>query len=629
MKKSSQRYTFAIALVLTVIAATAAPVAMALLGSPHNRNRNNNNNNAGHMAFQVRHRLQDEGEPGAADWFDEEGVDELHSLQEEDDEDDIFPVDENETDDNNWNEMENENTNDDGGVDLNTILSAFESVNVSFPDPETMEAGGEDAVVAVQPQEKPADASFFDLTGGSVRFMQCHAPQSHNAAVNTATARQQRNYPAMVTFQMCLGAFAENSSGSTRTTPNHDITTSTCEQTQHDCQHYVMDLETYLQSSIRHQEDNFQDGCDACKDKCPMTTPTTSSPTTTSPVEESNEFIFTDEEDIVTGALSATGSATFEPTDASMITDTFSDVDFRWACDWCADSVSDAEENNCWPPQSVTERYSPVVTLPVDCDRCSSECQDEVIDAQVFLQCELIYDNGAEGQLFAGPACHIMNEKQITLAVFKDEDCQDIILDQNVDSYIFDSDGLQMKVSYAKLQSTVGRSVSCFVDAPMLTPESDNNGNTTLEINDMCRSLKAEAFSCQDGTLGDGYSDVASTEDPASYQWMKAYCPPGSSPVVADDTTENTVEATEDVEDIEDAATSESDKGQQQQEDADIATETASTEGNLAENDSNYTSAENDANNTSAPVLSAANAAKLNSLWVGSVLGVIGAALLC
>ena len=225
----------------------------------------------------------------------------------------------------------------------------------------------------------------------------------------------------------------------------------------------------------------------------------------------------------------------------------------------------------------------------------------------------MIYDNGDDGRLFAGPACHILEGNIITIAVYKDEDCQESALGQNVDSYIFDSDGLQMNVSYTRLRSTIGRPLSCFVEAPMLTTAFGSNGNVTLEINDMCRSLKAEAFSCKDSTWGDGYSDLASTEDPATYQWMKAYCPPGGSTVFADD-TENTVEETEDAED---AATSESDKGQQQQEE-DVTTETVSTEGNLAEN-----------NSSNAPALSAAISAEINSLWVGSVLGMISAALMC
>ena len=236
MKKPAQRCTSAIAMVLTSIAATTAPAAMALLGSPTFSNSNSNNYNDAHVAFQVRHRLLNEGEPEAADRFDEEGVDELHSLQGED-EDDIFLADENETDDSSGRETEDENRNDDGGTDLNTILSAFESVNVSLPElvvpPEIIAGAGEDAVVAVQPQEKPPDASFFDLTGGSVQFGMCHAPQLYNGATNGATARQQflvsdRNYPAMATFQMCLGAFAENSSGSNRTTTSHDITSNSC-----------------------------------------------------------------------------------------------------------------------------------------------------------------------------------------------------------------------------------------------------------------------------------------------------------------------------------------------------------------------------------------------------------------
>jgi len=162
-----------------------------------------------------------------------------------------------------------------------------------------------------------------------------------------------------------------------------------------------------------------------------------------------------------------------------------------------------------------------------DCSSCVDECYKienmeaaGYIDATEFLECQMIYDpedDGAEG-LYAGPMCASSGTK-IKIGVFKDEMCSIHDDSKEVDEYIVDGDGVQMKLSHALLKNTYAtdQCISCIVveenNGRKLeqTRQLDQNANQILDI---CENLYQDAAKCEK-THGfdNGYSNYYGYEN--------------------------------------------------------------------------------------------------------------------
>eukprot|EP00568_Trieres_chinensis_P000866 CAMPEP_0183302412 /NCGR_PEP_ID=MMETSP0160_2-20130417/8198_1 /TAXON_ID=2839 ORGANISM="Odontella Sinensis, Strain Grunow 1884" /NCGR_SAMPLE_ID=MMETSP0160_2 /ASSEMBLY_ACC=CAM_ASM_000250 /LENGTH=932 /DNA_ID=CAMNT_0025465175 /DNA_START=158 /DNA_END=2956 /DNA_ORIENTATION=+ len=92
-----------------------------------------------------------------------------------------------------------------------------------------------------------------------------------------------------------------------------------------------------------------------------------------------------------------------------------------------------------------------------DCAQCADECEmiedmrdNGYIDATEFLECQEIFDDGNQ-QLFAGPICLNYGSK-VGIGIFLDESCTRPDLSKDVDDYVQDEDGYQIRLSYALLK---------------------------------------------------------------------------------------------------------------------------------------------------------------------------------
>merc|ERR1711920_1110823 len=97
------------------------------------------------------------------------------------------------------------------------------------------------------------------------------------------------------------------------------------------------------------------------------------------------------------------------------------------------------------------------------------------IDATQFLECQMIYDAEDDGKsaLYAGPMCSSQGSK-IKIGVFTDEECNIADSSKDVDDYLMDGDGVQMKLSHALLKTVYSDScISCL--APQEEEEQDEN----------------------------------------------------------------------------------------------------------------------------------------------------------
>jgi len=160
----------------------------------------------------------------------------------------------------------------------------------------------------------------------------------------------------------------------------------------------------------------------------------------------------------------------------------------------------------------------------VDCDSCYDECmkienmeENGYVDATEFLECQMIYDPEDDGKtaLYAGPMCASQGSK-IKIGVFTDENCNMLDSSRDVDDYLMDGEGYQMKLSHALLKTVYAEDscVSCLV--PAEEDENDNgdenNGEDeeeeAPEVNEMCEALYEAAAKCEKNHgFDNGYSN--------------------------------------------------------------------------------------------------------------------------
>jgi hypothetical protein len=174
------------------------------------------------------------------------------------------------------------------------------------------------------------------------------------------------------------------------------------------------------------------------------------------------------------------------------------------ACEACGnwDDQQANDENN--QDNRRLQSYS------VDCDSCYDECMkienmedNGYVDATNFLECQMIYDPEDDGKsaLYAGPTC-ASNGAKIKIGVFTDEYCNQLDSSKDVDDYLMDGDGYQMKLSHALLKTVYAEDscVSCLVVAEEDENDNgdDNNGEEDeIEVNEMCEALYEAAAKCE------------------------------------------------------------------------------------------------------------------------------------
>jgi len=176
-------------------------------------------------------------------------------------------------------------------------------------------------------------------------------------------------------------------------------------------------------------------------------------------------------------------------------------------CDeYCVNQEEDAEE------EEEDEDGGRRKLVSVDCDTCYEECQkienmeeNGYVDATTFLECQMIYDPEDDGAaaLYAGPICASYGTK-IKIGVFTDEECMTVDASKDVEDYLKDGDGYQMKLSHALLKTIYAEDtcVSCMEQVEEEEDDGNDNGDEeeeeAPETNEMCRALYDEAAKCED-----------------------------------------------------------------------------------------------------------------------------------
>jgi len=184
-------------------------------------------------------------------------------------------------------------------------------------------------------------------------------------------------------------------------------------------------------------------------------------------------------------------------------------------CNMCDENCAQEEEE---------EQEDGRRKLAVDCDSCVDECEkienmeeNGYVDATEFLECQQIYepeDDSAVG-LWAGPMCASSGSK-IKIGVFEDENCNNVDNSKNVDDYLVDGDGYQIKLSHALLKTVYSDTcISCLVvEEEEENEDEDENDNNEEEeekepeVTEICQQLYEGAAKCEKAHgFDDGFAD--------------------------------------------------------------------------------------------------------------------------
>jgi len=301
------------------------------------------------------------------------------------------------------------------------------------------------------------------LRNYSVRFQKCQFIRTYddeltymnadsrgfygNGRGETITSRQR-----FVTFRLCPTDDGE-----------HDC--ASCGDENNNYGEYVVDLETYLEFTVRYFRSEQEKFCDACADACPN-----------NGFEDDNEM---GDENVAEELAAVTKEARAKKANEE-------------GCSLKQQQQQQQQQN--------TKQQQQLPPIVVDCNTCNEECQkienmeeNGYVDATLFLECQMIYDPEDDdlGALYAGPVCAGFGER-IEIGVFTDEDCTVPDDTKNVDDYLMDGDGNQMKLSNALLKQTY--STENCIDCK---PDSDDTAVGISSSDRVCGDLYGRAAKCE------------------------------------------------------------------------------------------------------------------------------------
>jgi len=213
-----------------------------------------------------------------------------------------------------------------------------------------------------------------------------------------------------------------------------------CESCQYNYGEYVIDLETYLEATVEYQQELQEQMCEAC--------------------EEYYENQQQDEDEE-------------EEDDGGRRRRKLADIDYETCYDECQ-KIENMEENG-------------------------------YVDAVNFLECQMVYDPEDDGgeALYAGPICS-SNGSKIKIGVFLDEECNQVDSNKDVEDYLKDGDGYQMKLSHALLKTIYAEDtcISCLEpqeeDENEDEDEEEDAEEEEKETTEMCMNLYEAAAKCEE-----------------------------------------------------------------------------------------------------------------------------------
>lgn len=264
------------------------------------------------------------------------------------------------------------------------------------------------------------DQQAYDITSYSLKFEKCQYikqyAEEYNADVDTVLETKH-----FVIFRLC---------------PDNECTSTSCSENYGE---YIVDMETYLESTLTHMQEEQEMYCQACEE-C---------------AAENDDGAANDD---AARRLFSTSS-----------------------------SFSSGRRRN--------------LSVNVNCSTCYSECQNienmeenGYVDAAEYLKCEKVYENQNNGfSYYAGPTCAKYGTR-IKVGLFSDENCEYLEENLSVEKYLKNNDGYNVKLSYHLLKK-VQQTEECLASCTAVN-ENDYDGGD-VQLAEVCENLYSAAGKCE------------------------------------------------------------------------------------------------------------------------------------
>jgi hypothetical protein len=305
---------------------------------------------------------------------------------------------------------------------------------------------------------------------------------------------------------------------------------TSCSSCNYNYGEYMIDLDTYLQSTVEYYQEQQKAMCYACE-ACASSSSSSSNAAATddaaaaaaaatddaAAAQNNNAAAATDDAAAAqnNNAAAATDDAAAAQNNAAAATDDAAAAQNNAAA--ATDDAAAAQNNAAATDDAAAAAANggrarqlgqeQQYTGTLDCSTCYAECQkiynmeaNGYLDATNFLQCSMIYDpaDDSKSSLYAGPMCASSGAK-IKIGVFTDENCLYVDTTKEVDDYLVNQDALQMKLSHALLKQTY--TDTCISCSENLAQDTDDKANADAKDADtvlgLCETLYDDAAKCE------------------------------------------------------------------------------------------------------------------------------------
>jgi len=172
-------------------------------------------------------------------------------------------------------------------------------------------------------------------------------------------------------------------------------------------------------------------------------------------------------------------------------------------CNTCNECYEAAAEAAAADDDAAEEDENAANCANMDTSSCYAECQNienmeanGYNDASEFTECqELDYGDDDGNSYYVGAMC-ASSGSRIKIGIFTDEDCSIYDDSKDVEDYMMNEDGYNMKLSYHLLKQTFAEG-ECVASCLQEDEEQNDDDDKAAEVNELCEELYEAAGKCE------------------------------------------------------------------------------------------------------------------------------------
>jgi len=175
-------------------------------------------------------------------------------------------------------------------------------------------------------------------------------------------------------------------------------------------------------------------------------------------------------------------------------------------CNDCYEAAAEAAENEANGDDEAQdeEDENAAQCENIDVTSCYSECQNienmeenGYMDASEYTECQQLENGGDDdGAVYYAGAMCASSGTRIKIGIFLDEDCSVYDESKDIENYMKNDDGYNMKLSYHLLKQTFADG-ECVASCLMEDEDQGDDDDKAAEVNEVCEELYEAAGKCE------------------------------------------------------------------------------------------------------------------------------------